>query len=114
MASVMKPPKEGQAISATKLLINNRWVASESGQTFTTVNPAKRQFDLLADLLVPRQHTCTKCGATFTTKCRKTRWCPGCRPKVRAEREKRRHEAKKRLAVSGFALLVLGGASSVV
>jgi acyl-CoA reductase-like NAD-dependent aldehyde dehydrogenase len=33
-------PKEKQAISATKLLIDNRWVASESGKTFATVNPA--------------------------------------------------------------------------
>jgi aldehyde dehydrogenase (NAD+) len=40
MASVMTPSKEEQAISATKLLINNRWVASESGRTFATVNPA--------------------------------------------------------------------------
>ena len=40
MASVMAPPKEKQAISATKLLIDNRWVASESGKTFATVNPA--------------------------------------------------------------------------
>jgi aldehyde dehydrogenase (NAD+) len=41
MASVMSPPKESQvAVSATKLLINNRWVASESGKTFGTVNPA--------------------------------------------------------------------------
>jgi len=40
MASVMTPSKEEQAISATKLLINNRWVASESGKTFATVNPA--------------------------------------------------------------------------
>ena len=33
MASVMSPPMESQAaISATKLLINNRWIPSESGQ----------------------------------------------------------------------------------
>src|SRR5208283_61619 len=41
MASVMSSPKESQvAISATKLLINNRWIASESGKTFATVNPS--------------------------------------------------------------------------
>src|SRR5271155_4017324 len=41
MASVMSKPKESQvAVSATKLLINNRWIASESGKTFATVNPA--------------------------------------------------------------------------
>src|SRR5580692_12039881 len=41
MASVMSSPKESQvAVSATKLLINNRWIASESGRTFGTVNPA--------------------------------------------------------------------------
>jgi aldehyde dehydrogenase (NAD+) len=41
MASVMSSPKESQvAVSATKLLINNRWIASESGKTFATVNPA--------------------------------------------------------------------------
>ena len=26
--------------TATQLLINNRWIASESGKTFATVNPA--------------------------------------------------------------------------
>jgi hypothetical protein len=41
MASVMSSPKESQvAVSATKLLINNRWIVSESGKTFGTVNPA--------------------------------------------------------------------------
>jgi aldehyde dehydrogenase (NAD+) len=41
MASVMSKPKGSQvAVSATKLLINNRWIASESGKTFATVNPA--------------------------------------------------------------------------
>src|SRR5580704_7179829 len=41
MASVMSPPTKSQvAVSATKLLINNRWIASESGKTFGTVNPA--------------------------------------------------------------------------
>jgi aldehyde dehydrogenase (NAD+) len=41
MASVMAPPRDSQvAVSATKLLINNRWIESESGQTFGTVNPA--------------------------------------------------------------------------
>src|SRR3984885_5050324 len=41
MASVVSSPYESQvAISATKLLINNRWVPSESGKTFATVNPS--------------------------------------------------------------------------
>ena len=41
MASVMSPPAENLAsISATKLLINNRWVPSESGKTFATLNPS--------------------------------------------------------------------------
>src|SRR6202050_2646545 len=41
MASVMSPPQESQvAVSATKLLINNRWIASESGKTFATINPS--------------------------------------------------------------------------
>ena len=41
MASVMSPAKESRvAVSATKLLINNRWVPSESGKTFATVNPS--------------------------------------------------------------------------
>jgi aldehyde dehydrogenase (NAD+) len=41
MASVMtshEPPSV--ATTATKLLINNRWVESESGKTFATINPA--------------------------------------------------------------------------
>ena len=41
MASVMTPRKESPvAISATRLLINNRWIPSESGKTFATINPA--------------------------------------------------------------------------
>ncbi|HEX4770263.1 MAG TPA: aldehyde dehydrogenase family protein [Bryobacteraceae bacterium] len=41
MASVLSSPVENQVtVSATKLLINNRWVNSESGKTFSTVNPA--------------------------------------------------------------------------
>jgi aldehyde dehydrogenase (NAD+) len=41
MASVVSSPYESQvAISATKLLINNRWVPSESGKTFATINPS--------------------------------------------------------------------------
>jgi aldehyde dehydrogenase (NAD+) len=41
MASVMSPAKDSRvAVSATKLLINNRWVPSESGKTFATINPA--------------------------------------------------------------------------
>src|SRR5208282_3361866 len=41
MASVMSPRKESPvAISATRLLINNRWIPSESGKTFATINPS--------------------------------------------------------------------------
>ena len=41
MASVMSPSKESEvAVSPRKLLINNRWIASESGKTFGTVNPS--------------------------------------------------------------------------
>ncbi len=41
MASVMSPARENRvAVSATKLLINNRWVPSESGKTFATINPS--------------------------------------------------------------------------
>src|SRR5580700_8659222 len=41
MASVVSSPHESQvAISATKLLINNRWIPSESGKAFATVNPS--------------------------------------------------------------------------
>jgi aldehyde dehydrogenase (NAD+) len=41
MASVMSPAAESRvAVSATKLLIDNRWVPSESGKTFATVNPS--------------------------------------------------------------------------
>jgi aldehyde dehydrogenase (NAD+) len=41
MASVMTHPTEQQVrVSATNLLINNRWVPSESGKTFATINPA--------------------------------------------------------------------------
>lgn len=41
MASVVSSPTEKRAaVSATKLLINNRWVNSESGKTFPTINPS--------------------------------------------------------------------------
>ena len=41
MATVMSTPtKSPVALSATKLLIDNRWIASESGKTFATVNPS--------------------------------------------------------------------------
>jgi aldehyde dehydrogenase (NAD+) len=37
----MSSPAENRVrISATKLMINNRWIASESGKTFATVNPS--------------------------------------------------------------------------
>ena len=34
------PTEKPVAITATKLLIDNRWVESESGKTFATINPA--------------------------------------------------------------------------
>ena len=41
MASVMPHPTEQRVpVSATKLLINNRWVSSASGKTFATINPS--------------------------------------------------------------------------
>jgi aldehyde dehydrogenase (NAD+) len=41
VASVMSPRKESPVpISATRLLINNRWIPSESGKTFATINPS--------------------------------------------------------------------------
>ena len=41
MASVLSLPTESPvALPQTKLLINNRWVASVSGKTFATINPA--------------------------------------------------------------------------
>jgi aldehyde dehydrogenase (NAD+) len=41
MASVLLTPTETKAPQlATKLLINNRWVASESGKIFGTINPS--------------------------------------------------------------------------
>jgi aldehyde dehydrogenase (NAD+) len=41
MASVMPHPAEQRVpVSATKLLINNRWVPSISGKTFATINPS--------------------------------------------------------------------------
>src|ERR1700689_4581346 len=41
MASVVSSPYESRvAISATKLLIDNRWIPSESGRTFATINPS--------------------------------------------------------------------------
>src|SRR5271170_6779300 len=44
MASVLSSPSENKvALSATKLLINNRWVNSQSGKTFATINPTTGQ-----------------------------------------------------------------------
>jgi aldehyde dehydrogenase (NAD+) len=41
MASVVSHPAEQKVpISATKILINNRWISSESGKTFATINPS--------------------------------------------------------------------------
>ena len=40
MASALASPSETKvAMPTTKLLINNRWVNSQSGKTFATVNP---------------------------------------------------------------------------
>jgi hypothetical protein len=35
-----RSPERKTTVSATKLLINNRWIESESGKTFITENPA--------------------------------------------------------------------------
>ena len=41
MASALPHPAEPHVpVSATKLLINNRWIASSSGKTFPTIDPA--------------------------------------------------------------------------
>jgi aldehyde dehydrogenase (NAD+) len=41
MISTLSMPTETQTVpTATKLLINNRWVSSESGKTFATMNPS--------------------------------------------------------------------------
>jgi aldehyde dehydrogenase (NAD+) len=40
MASVLATPIESKVATPTKLLINNRWVASVSSQTFATINPS--------------------------------------------------------------------------
>jgi aldehyde dehydrogenase (NAD+) len=41
MASVLQHPTEQHVpVSATKLLINNRWIESSSGKTFPTIDPA--------------------------------------------------------------------------
>ena len=37
MESILSP--QSVTVSATKLLINNRWVDSQSGRTFGTINP---------------------------------------------------------------------------
>ncbi len=44
MASVLSSLNDSRvALSATKLLINNRWIASESGKTFGTFNPSTEE-----------------------------------------------------------------------
>jgi aldehyde dehydrogenase (NAD+) len=41
MASVLPLSTEPRVrVSANKLLINNRWIPSESGKTFATINPS--------------------------------------------------------------------------
>ena len=42
MATVMSisPAQNRVPVSATKILINNRWIPSESGKTFATINPS--------------------------------------------------------------------------
>src|SRR6201996_5385454 len=44
MATVAAPPTENHvAVSANGLLLNNRWIQSESGKTFPTINPSTGQ-----------------------------------------------------------------------
>jgi hypothetical protein len=46
MAAVSSPSLESKSrsiTSPTKLLINNQWVNSQSGKTFSTFNPATGQ-----------------------------------------------------------------------
>src|SRR5579864_6708360 len=44
MTSVLSAPSDRRVtVSATKLLINNRWVPSVSGKTFSTINPSTGQ-----------------------------------------------------------------------
>ncbi len=40
MATTVSSPSDQVTVSATKLLIDNRWVNSRSGKTFATINPA--------------------------------------------------------------------------
>jgi aldehyde dehydrogenase (NAD+) len=40
ISTLTMPPKSTTAPTATKLLIKNRWVPSESGRTFATINPS--------------------------------------------------------------------------
>src|SRR5215469_3296769 len=40
MASVMAHPEQHVGVSATKLLIDNKWVEAGSGRTFATINPS--------------------------------------------------------------------------
>src|ERR1700760_2047227 len=41
MISTLPMPTETHTVpTATKLLINNRWIPSESGKTFATINPS--------------------------------------------------------------------------
>src|SRR5258708_30239078 len=40
MATLLLPIDKNVTVRATKLLINNRWVPSESGRTFAAVNPS--------------------------------------------------------------------------
>src|SRR5579864_2395717 len=40
VSTLSVPPEVHVTPSVTKLLINNRWVPSESGKTFATINPA--------------------------------------------------------------------------
>jgi len=44
MAAVLSPSETSRSVSSpTKLLINNKWVDSQSGKTFPTFNPATGQ-----------------------------------------------------------------------
>ncbi len=40
MSTLAAAPDRAMNLTATKLLINNRWVEAASGKTFATINPA--------------------------------------------------------------------------
>src|SRR5262252_452270 len=40
VTAALSSPSPGYSVRATQLMINDRWVAADSGKTFATVNPA--------------------------------------------------------------------------